>query len=89
MYFIVHCIDNPNSSRAALHAEHRAYLESQPLKIYTAGPLMDDSGEKMIGSMLILECNSRAEIDAFITEEPFNKGGVFASVNIHRWDKRH
>ena len=89
MYYIVHCIDKPNSSRAELHKEHRAYLESQPLKIFTGGPLMDDSGEKMIGSMLIFECDSREQIDAFLADEPFNKGGVFEQVNVHRWDKRH
>ena len=89
MYYIVHCIDKPDNARAELHKEHRAYLESQPLKMFTAGPLMDDTGEKMIGSMLIFECDSREQIDAFLADEPFNKGGVFEQVNVHRWDKRH
>ena len=90
MYYVVHCIDKPdNSLRSELHTEHREYLQSQPLKMFTAGPLMDDAGEKMVGSMLILECDSRDQIDAFLDNEPFNKAGVFQQVRVHRWDKRH
>ena len=89
MYYIVHCIDKPNSARAEFQKEHRSHLESQPLKIFTAGPLMDDRAENMIGSMLIFECDSREQIDAFLAAEPFNKAGVFEQVNVHRWDRRH
>ena len=88
MRYIVHCVDKIDSPlRDKFHTEHREYVDAQPLKVFTAGPLMDDAGEKMLGSMLIFDCESRQEIDNFLKDEPFNKAGLFAQVNVHRWDK--
>ena len=89
MLYMVHCIDKKdNSLRDAHLTEHRAYLESQPLKIFIAGPLMDDSGAKMVGGVIIFDCESREQVEDFLENEPFNKAGLFSKVNVHRWEKR-
>ena len=59
-----------------------------PVKVVASGPLMDDSGAKMIGSVIIFDCEDRAEIDAMMVDEPFNKAGLYATLNITRWYQR-
>ncbi len=89
MYFAVIAIDKPGSpGRERLGAAHRAYLDSQPLAIFAGGPLLADDGECMLGSLLIIECASRAEVDDFLDAEPFNQAGLYAEVRVQRWDRR-
>lgn len=89
MFYVVHCLDGPNrTARAELYQAHRDYLDQQPLTIFAAGPLLDDSGERALGSVFILECETRAEVDDFLAHEPFNCAGLFARIDVHRWLRR-
>jgi len=89
MFYIIHCFDKPDSAlRQQYLKQHRDYLDAQPLNVFTSGPLLDDSGENMIGSLLIMECESREQINQFIKGDPFFQKGLFESINITRWHKR-
>lgn len=42
----------------------------------------------MIGSLFLLEADTKDEVVAFNQADPFNAAGVWASVNIHPFAKR-
>jgi uncharacterized protein len=89
MYFVIYALDVPGSPiREQLGRQHRAYLDAQAAIIFAAGPLLDDADDTMIGSHLIIECDSRAQLDVFLADEPYFNNGLFARVDIRRWDRR-
>lgn len=78
-------LDRPQSSelRSRTRPEHKAYLGQQADRIAFAGPLVADDGETMIGSLLAIEFPSREAATAWMRQEPFNKAGLYASVQIY------
>jgi uncharacterized protein YciI len=52
-----------------------------------AGATQNDEGTEAIGSLFVVNVNSRAEARAFSDGDPFTKAGVFASVTITRMRK--
>jgi len=89
MLFIIHGIDKPFSPlRAQLIEEHRAYLAATQLNIVASGPLVDDQSDQMIGSVVVVECENRDEVDSLMAREPFNIAGLYESLHINRWQQR-
>jgi uncharacterized protein YciI len=71
------------SRRLAVREQHLA-LGNQLVaegKLLFATAILD-TGEKMIGSMLILEFPSRAELDAWLEIEPYVTGDVWREIEI-------
>ena len=89
MLFSIVALDHPNSleKRMALRPDHVEYLKAHEDKLLVAGPMMDDSGEQPIGSLLIFDGNDRAEVDAFCANDPYAKGGLFQSTTISPWKR--
>ncbi|MEI8393554.1 MAG: YciI family protein [Rhodospirillaceae bacterium] len=87
MLYCLYCIDKPGneSVRLANRTAHVAYLDSQGEKLVTAGPLLSDNGQAMVGSLLVFECAERAEVDAFAAGDPYALAGLFESVTIRPW----
>jgi uncharacterized protein YciI len=85
MRFVVHCLDKPDtvSLRLRHYDEHKAHLASGDVTTVISGPLLDDDGETMVGSLFIFEAESRGEVEAFNAADPFSRAGVWGSVNIH------
>ena len=50
--------------------------------LYGAAILSDD--EKMIGSILLCDFNSREELDQWLEEEPYVQGDVWREVEVKR-----
>ena len=50
--------------------------------IVIGGALMDDAGQ-MIGSGLVVEAESREELDAFLSQDPYVTGGVWKDIKIY------
>ncbi|MGR3344296.1 MAG: YciI family protein [Paracoccaceae bacterium] len=89
MMFVIHALDKPLSPlRSQLIDEHRQYLSGCPFDVLQAGPLMDDMGETMIGSLIIVDCSAREDVEHFMAEEPFNAAGLYECLNIHCWHQR-
>lgn len=90
MFYVIHCIDKDGmvDRRLELYGQHKSYLASADIKTVVSGPLVTDDGETMIGSMFIVEAESRSEVEAFNRDDPFNKAGLWATVNIHAFSKR-
>lgn len=41
----------------------------------------------MCGSLLIMEAESRAEVEAWAAADPYAKAGLFQSVEIRAWKR--
>jgi uncharacterized protein YciI len=93
-HFIVHCIDAPDAlPRRQEHYEaHKIYLSTAgsgaSMRILVSGPLMSDDGETMIGSLFLIEADSKATVEAFNAADPFRQAAVWAEIRIHRFLKR-
>lgn len=89
MLWIIACVDKPNTAapRAANLQPHRDYLQSQKGILVLAGATQNDEGTAAIGSLFIVNANSRAAAKTFSDGDPFTKAGVFASITITRMRK--
>lgn len=85
MYFIVYAKDKPGHTdvRAKNRPDHVAWLKANSVPV--AGPLLADDNETMIGSMLIVEAESLADVEAMLPNDPYAKAGLFESVEVHPW----
>ena len=89
MLWTISCTDKPNT--AAIRDEHlkthREHLTGQKKILVLAGATQNDDGTEAIGSLFVVNVNSRAEAKAFIDADPFTKNGVFSSITITRMRK--
>jgi uncharacterized protein YciI len=89
-YFMFRGYDRPGSAelRAATRPTHREYLYTkQPgCCVATAGPLVEDSGAPMVGTLLILDADDRIAAEAFLAGDPYAKVGLFERTELLRWD---
>jgi uncharacterized protein len=84
MQFMAYCLDKAGAIdlRMANRPKHVEYLTSYNDKLIFAGPLLNEKDE-MIGSLLVLDCADRAEMDKFLGNDPYAKAGLFQSVSVH------
>ena len=84
MLFAVIAKDKPNSvdTRLAMRAKHLEYCV--PPVVRLAGPFFNEKNE-MVGSLLIIEAADMAAAKAWLDNEPFFKGGLFAEYEISVW----
>ena len=78
---------NTTAAREALLETHRAYLQTQKRILVLSGALQNDEGTEGIGSLLIVNVNSRAEAQAFVDGDPMTQGGFFTSITLTRMRK--
>lgn len=87
--YIITCIDKPDALevRLANRQAHLDFAKNWADRMLIGGPLLSDDGEKMQGSMLILDVEDRAQVDEFIQTDPYGKAGLFESVTVRRYKK--
>jgi uncharacterized protein YciI len=87
MLFIAACVDKPNSvdKRLANRPAHLAYLKGLGAKVKVGGAMLDKDGQTPIGSMLIFEGESEADIRATLSNDPYTLAGLFDSVTVTPW----
>ena len=88
MLFAFICKDKPREGlelRLANRPDHVAWLEGLGSVLKFAGPFMDDAGEEMRGSLVVIEAENIAEARAISAQDPFYKMGVFERVDVHAW----
>ncbi len=85
--FVITAIDGPDAkAKRGQVAEAHHMFQSMVMDRYVArGPMFDDDGIELIGSLMIMEYPDRAGCDAFWSSEPLNHAGVFEDVTIERW----
>ena len=85
MLFSIMLLDKPGASalRTQMRPEHKAYLARMEDHIAFAGPLTSDDGQKMVGSLLVIDFPSREDVLAWMATEPFNCAGLYATTSVH------
>ena len=84
MLYVLRMLDKPDAAalRQRLRPEHKAYLAQVAERIAFAGPLTQDDGTTMIGSLLAIDFDSREAAKAWLADEPFTRAGLYGSVEI-------
>jgi len=87
MLFAIHAVDRDGAldTRLSNYDAHKAFLsDTSPygVKIVMSGPLVADDGTTMIGSLFLVEADSRAAAEAFNAADPFHKAGIWDRVTI-------
>ncbi|WP_344616073.1 YciI family protein [Dactylosporangium salmoneum] len=85
LYF-VYTADRPGSSalREELVEAHWAYMDG--FEFHARGPTLSDDGETATGSLHIVDLPSDGAARAFVTEEPNWRAGVYAAMQIFRFE---
>jgi uncharacterized protein len=85
MEFIVIGTDRPDSSelRQRLRLAHLEYVADRLERFRFAGPILSDDG-RPVGSLLILAVDDREALDAYLSEDPYFRSGLFETVSIRR-----
>ena len=87
MHYVAICLDKPNSAKVRLEnrSAHLDYLRTHADAIKSCGPFLADDGETMVGSMLIIEADDRTGVDKLLARDPYQKAGLFDSVEVRGW----
>jgi uncharacterized protein YciI len=90
MLFAIHCLDHADAlpRRLAHYEAHKAYLAQARVRTVMSGPLMSDDGERMIGSLFVVEAEDRAAVEAFNEADPFRRNGIWDRISIQVFSKR-
>ena len=89
MIYVLICKDKPGqldlrTSTRPTHVEYLKSLDAQG-KLKFAGPFVGDDGT-MIGSLVAIEAEDRAEAEKLAAGDPYAKVGLFASTEIIAWN---
>jgi uncharacterized protein YciI len=90
MHYTVYCLDHDNmvERRLANYEEHKAYLAMSPVRMVMSGPLLAGDEETMIGSFFLFEADEIGDVMRFNSNDPFNKAGIWRTVDIRPFLKR-
>jgi len=82
--FAVECRDKTGALQIRLdnRAAHLDFLGTHPEKVVLAGPLLTDDHQSPVGSLLVLDFDDRAALDAFLAQDPYAKAGLFERVDV-------
>ena len=82
--FVVTCKDKAGALelRMANRPAHIEYLKAHLDKVVLGGAMLTDDRQSPIGSTLVLDFQDRADLDAFLAEDPYVKSGLFEQVTI-------
>ncbi len=86
MYYALICTDKPHGTelRDATRSTHDEFLNALGDRLVLAGPFLDDHGTPT-GSLIVIEANNRDEALAVTEEDPYQRAGLFESVEIRPW----
>lgn len=92
--FVITCTDREGTleKRLAVRPQHLARLEKLDAegRVIVAGAMPKDRENLQAGfygSTLILDFDSREELDAWLADEPFLKEGIYADIDVKPFNK--
>ena len=93
MLYVVHALDKKDilPTRAKHYRDHRIHLDradEHAVDVVTAGTLVADDGETPVGSLFVVEAESRKAVEAFRCSDPYHLNGVWERVEIHSYHKK-
>lgn len=88
MLWAVWSVDSDTAAeiRSQYSKQHSAHLNGSPIRLVIAGPLRADDGVAAVGSLLIFEAESRSDVENMVAADPFNRQGVWRSVEIRAFN---
>ncbi|MEG3616897.1 YciI family protein [Magnetovibrio sp. PR-2] len=89
MLYALYCTDKEDHLDVRLdnRADHLEYLKALGDKLIFAGPTFADDEETMNGGVIVIDMDTRADAEAFAKDDPYNRHGLFATVDIRPWKK--
>jgi len=89
MLFAIFCTDKEDFLDVRLdnrpaHVEH---LKSLGDHLVFAGPTLSDDNKTMNGSLIVVDFETRDEVETFAANDPYAKAKLFESVVIRPWNK--
>ncbi len=83
MQFVIKAYDGPDrlEKRLEVRPRHLEGMDRLSGHIVCAGGLLDEAG-KMKGSLLVMDFPSRAELDAYLKNEPYVLEHVWERVEV-------
>jgi hypothetical protein len=93
VHFVIHAVDRTDAlpTRAKFYRAHRIHLDQagdHGIHVMTAGTLVAPDGETPVGSLFVLEAETRAAVDAFTASDPYQVNGVWKAVDVHYYNKK-
>jgi uncharacterized protein len=92
--FVITCTDHEGTleKRLAVRPQHLARLEKLDAegRVIVAGAMPKDRDNLQAGfygSTLILDFDSREELDIWLADEPFLKEGIYADIDVKPFNK--
>lgn len=87
MLFAATCIDKPGHQAVRLENRpaHLDFLKANAAAVKIAGPFVSDDGSAMLGSLLVIEAEDRAAVEAILAADPYAQAGLFESVTVRAW----
>lgn len=84
MLYLMICEDKPNSLelRMATRAAHLEFIDAIRDQVRLAGPMLTDDGERMLGSLFLIEAESLDAARALNARDPYTQAGLFGKVTI-------
>jgi uncharacterized protein len=91
--FAIHALDAQGvlDQRLTYAAAHRVFVDeaaAYDCEVVMSGPMQSDDGERMIGSLLIIDAPDRERADAFCRADPYSREGVWQKITITRFLRR-
>ena len=94
MYFAVIGMDKQDlaETRSDLQDAFIAYLRDHPdhpdVTVHNGGPMFNDTGDSMVGTLLTVDAPSREAVQSFAMDSPYGKADLFGDLQIRPWDWR-
>ena len=87
MLFVVTCVDKPDSldKRMANRPAHLAYLNGLGSGVKIGGALLAPDLKTPVGSLIVFEAESEADVLAILAKDPYSSAGLFESVSVKPW----
>ncbi|MEM7216877.1 MAG: YciI family protein [Pseudomonadota bacterium] len=89
MHFAIYCTDKADSQalRQQTRPAHLDFLSAAGERVVLAGPLLDDSAESVIGSLIVLDADDKESAERFAADDPYALAGLFENVTIRHFRK--
>lgn len=64
------------------HLEHLSAAANFNLRVVAGSPMLNDNGD-MIGSLVVVDADNKADAEAFFAADPYQLAGLFASTRLY------
>ena len=87
MLFVATCVDKPDSvdKRMENRPAHLAYLNGLGSRVKIGGALLASDHKTPVGSMIVFEADSEADVLALLAGDPYSSAGLFEGVSVLQW----